>query len=169
MRGHGTSTTVLSHSRREAVKGTCIILVELHLHVEWQVGVDSIVLAWTVAIPVELIVDVLIAVAITITFVVEALVIRCVARMGCSGERVLVSLHEVELRAEVTRDLVGIAVAPAISGHPQIASLVTTGHRDQIESSNAAALVLRKVNVPFNRATEQIWLKVLRVSLVEGG
>ena len=87
--------------------------------------------------------------------------------MRSGGPCPLVSLHEIKLRAPVAIDLVGIAVAEAISVHPEIACPVDARHLDKIESRNTAAPVPAEIDVPFEATSKKVRLEVLRVCLVK--
>ncbi len=110
-------SSILGHSGSESGE-KAISLPEIDLGVELLVCVDSILVTWAIAVPSELVVDVLLALATSVTAIVEALVRGGITlvRRGCPGP--LVSLHEVKLWAPVARHLIGIAVAPAVSIHP---------------------------------------------------
>jgi hypothetical protein len=131
-----------------------MVLIERNLDVERLISVNLVAFARTVAVPGELIIDVLIAVAVAVTAVIEAFAVGGIASVRSSREGVLIGLHEVELGAEVASDLVGVAVAPAVGSHPQVAILVNTGHGDEVEGGDAAALVFAQIHVPLDGATE---------------
>ena len=136
---------------------------------EGQIGVDGVVRAGTVAVPLKLVVDVLCAGAALVAIVVVAMVVGGVALVGSGGPGPLVSLHDVELGAPVAINLVGIAVAVSVGVHPEVAVLVLAGHPDEVPGSDAAALVVAQIDVPLDGAAEEVGHEVLRVRLVEFG
>jgi len=87
----------------------------------------------------------------------------------CGGPGVLVCLHDIELRAPVSIDLVGVTVSVAISVHPEFAGFINAWHLDHVPGSDAATLVVAEVDVPLDRATKHVGLEELRVIQVERG
>ena len=163
---HGLCFSVLGEGGREG-REVAIVRVEFKLGVEGQVSVDLVVFTGTVAVPCELVVDVLGAGATLIAGPVVTLVAWRVALVGSGGPGEFVSLHNIELGAPVAINLVGIAVAISVSVHPDVALVILAWHRDHVEGSDAAALVVAEVDVPLDRTSEKVWLEVLGVGLVK--
>ena len=74
--------------------------------------------------------------------------------MRSSLERPLVSLHNIELRAPVTTNLIAVTVVVAV-GVPVVARRVLTWSLDEVEGSDAATVALAEVNIVVNRTTEE--------------
>lgn len=163
---HCLSLAVLRHCRRVRRELTAIC-VEGDLRVERLRCVDSVVRARTVSVVGKLVGCVLLAGATTVAVLVEAMIGRGVTLVRSGGPGPLVGLHQVKLRAVVAGDLVGIAVAPAISVHPEVAIRVLAWHAHEVESGDAATLVMAEVDVPLDRATEEVGLEVLGVAGVK--
>ena len=143
-----------------------VILIELDLGMELKVCVDLVLGAWAVGVPVELIDDVETETTL-VAVPVLAFSSWVVAFVSSGSPRPLVGLHEVELWAPVAIDLVGVAVAPAIGAPPVVAILVLAWHRDSVEGSDAAALVIAQIDVPLDGATEKVGLEVLIRLVIE--
>ncbi len=124
---HRLFSSILGHSGGESGE-KAILLLEIDLGVELLVCVDSVLVTRAIAIPLELVGDVLLALATSVTTIVETLVSREITLVRCGGPGPLVGLHEVELGAPVSGHLIGIAVTPAVSLHPKVASSVLTWH-----------------------------------------
>ena len=75
--------------------------------------------------------------------------------MGSSLESPLVGLHNVELRAIVSADLISIAVVKSI-GIPVLASRIFTRSRNEIESSYASAVALAEVNIIVDSSAKKV-------------
>ena len=75
--------------------------------------------------------------------------------MGCSLESPLVGLHNVELRAIVSADLISIAVVKSI-GIPVLAGRIFTRSRNEIESSYASAVALAEVNIIVDSSAKKV-------------
>ena len=164
--GHRLLASILSHRGREG-REAAINLSEIDLGVEWLVCVDSVLIARTIAVQSELVVDVLRALAALVAALVETLVAGGITLVRGRGPGPLVGLHEIELGAPVAINLVGVTVAPAVSIHPEITITILAWHGDQVESSDAATLVVGQINVPLNRAAKKIGLEVLGILLLQ--
>jgi len=75
--------------------------------------------------------------------------------VGSSLESPLVGLHNVELRAIVSADLISIAVVKSI-GIPVLASRIFTRSRNEIESSYASAVALAEVNIIVDSSAKKV-------------
>jgi len=75
--------------------------------------------------------------------------------VGRSLEGPLVCLHNVELWAKVSADLIAIAVVESV-GIPVLASRIFARSRDEIKGSYASAVALAEVNVIVNRAAKEV-------------
>ena len=163
---HRLFSSILGHSGSESGE-KAISLPEIDLGVELLVCVDSVLISWAISVPTELVVDVLLALATSVTAMVEALGCRGITLVRGGSPGPLVGLHEVELRAPVSGHLIGVAVTPAVCVHPKVTSIVLAWHGNQVEGSNAATLVIGKIDIPLDGATKQVGLEVGWVALVE--
>lgn len=68
----------------------------------------------------------------------------------------LVGLHDVELGAVVTADLVAVTVVHAVLGGIVSAVSFLAGHGDKVESGNAATVASAQVDVIFDGATKEV-------------
>jgi hypothetical protein len=75
--------------------------------------------------------------------------------VGSSLESPLVGLHNVELRAIVSADLISIAVVKSIS-IPVLAGRIFTRSRNEIESSYASAVALAEVNIIVDSSAKKV-------------
>ena len=174
--GHGTEVAVrVGHALRLSVLGEgsgergelACVLEELNLGVERQVCVDGVFAAGTVSAPFELVVDILLASAALVAVVVVAFVAWIIAFVRSSGPGELVSLHDIHLGAPVAVDLIGVAVTIAVGIHPDVTVLVLAWHPNSVESSNAAALVVAKIDVPLDGSAKEVWHEVVWSGLGE--
>jgi hypothetical protein len=153
--GHGLA--VLGHGRLELLE-LAILLNKFNLEAEGLGGVDGVLATGSVlvsALVVEELDGVLDAGASTVAVPVVALVSRGVAGMSGGLVGVLVGLHDVELRAVLASDLVGIAVPPAVSV-VKVTVLVLGGHAYHVEGSDAATGDFAHVDVVGDRSSEEV-------------
>mmetsp|Transcript_20297 Transcript_20297/g.25037 ORF Transcript_20297/g.25037 Transcript_20297/m.25037 type:complete len:401 (-) Transcript_20297:27-1229(-) len=167
---HGLSAAVLAQRGGEAGEVAGRVLVESDLGMEGLLGVDRVLSAGTIAVPGELVNDVLSALARAIAPVVVTLGVGGVAGVGSRGPGVLVTLLEVELGAESATPVsgVGVAVEVAVSV-PEGAIGGLGGHGHRVEGVEAAALMLAHVDVPLDGATKEVGGEEVGVALVEVG
>ena len=83
--------------------------------------------------------------------------------MGSSGPGRIIGLHNVELRAPVTVDLISITIAPAICINPRVTRLVLAGHGDRVEGSGAPTVNLAEVNIVLDVSIQQIRCPVIGI------
>lgn len=86
-------------------------------------------------------------------------------RSGSPG--VLVSLHNIHLGAPVAVNHIAITVAKAVGIHPQSTILILAWHRDSIEGSDAATLVIAQVQIILNHGVLEVGSEVLRIAVIE--
>lgn len=72
-----------------------------------------------------------------------------------------ISFHNVVLRAVIAANLVSIAVVVAIRV-PVLAASILAWCSDQVECSDAAAVLFAQVDIVLDRAAEQVRFVVLR-------
>lgn len=153
---HGDGLAILAEGDGEGVE-VATRLVEVKLGVELLEGVDLEVVAGTVVVVAELVSGVLPAATATVAVVVVALVAGSIAGVRGGLRAPLVGLHDVELRAVVASDLVGVTVVLAVFAGEEVTVRVLAGHADHVEGSNATAVGLTEVNVVLNSATKEVW------------
>ena len=90
------------------------------------------------------------ALATAVTVIVDAVGVGRVTLVPSNVEGVLVSLHDIELGAPVATDPIGITVPEVV------ASVIDSWHDDSVESRNAPATHLRKIDVEVHDATKQV-------------
>ena len=67
---------------------------------------------------------------------------------------VLISFHDVELRAAVSTNIGGVTVLEGI------ATICRVRHNDCIQSGEAAAFTIAQINIELDGATKKVWLKI---------
>jgi len=135
---------------------------------EGQVSVDGVLTTRAISVPGKLVIDVLCAMSTLITMIVMALVVGIVAGMRGRSPRVLVSLHDIHLGAPVAVNHISITVAKSVGIHPQSSILVLAWHRDSIERSDAATLVIAQVQIILKDSVSQVGSEVLGIAVIEG-
>jgi len=96
-----------------------------------------------------------ITITTSVAIAVKADAWGAVTRVGSSLESPLVGLHNVELRAIVSADLISIAVVKSI-GIPVLAGRIFTRSRNEIESSYASAVALAEVNIIVDSSAKKV-------------
>ena len=150
---------ILRNRRRKGGKLT-VAFVEVHTDVDFFQSVDLVVCAWTEVFLSELDDAVSEAVARSITFRVETVLVGGVARVRRRLESLLVCLHEIKLWAVVTSNCVGIAVVLTLFSRIVAAIREAAWHRDCVESCDASTSTLTDVCVKLYESAEQLWLEV---------
>ena len=101
--------------------------------------------------------EVLEVVATAVAAPVVTFVCGCVALVSGGLPGVLVGLHDVELWAESTANLVCVAVVVVLAPEHIVSVLVLAWHADLVESSDAAALLAAEIDIVGDRASEDVW------------
>ena len=145
----------LSHSHRVADK-LAITLLEVNFHMEFIVRVDARGASWK-----ELACDIVFmniksTLTSSITVVVDS-VGWGVTFVSSRVEGILISFHDVELWAPVPSNFVSITV------FERILIVFHTGHQHGVKGGDTATADFTQVNIVFDRATEHVWCKVLRI------
>ena len=166
-RGHGEDLGALGKGGGVGLEAAAGVSIEGDLDVELVIGVDGVLGARSVDIVVEALSGVVVAGATGVAGAVVALGIGGVALVGGGGPDPLVGLHDVELRAPSSIDLVGIAVSKTVGVSPDVAVPVLGGGQDGVEGRDAAALLVAEVDVVLNNTTKKVGSVVLRVAGVE--
>lgn len=144
---HVHSLSILGHGGREGCESGSAA-VEVNLNMEWSGGVD--LGSWTVLAGAEFVLGVLPAGTGSVAVVVVSLVVWSIARVWSSLVSKLVGLHNVELWAVSSTNLVGITVPETVISASVVTALVLSWHADSVEGSNASALHLGEVNIVLN-------------------
>jgi len=128
-------------------------LVEVELGVELLVGVNLELAAGTVRVVVQLVLVVLPAGAASVAVVVVTFAAGRVTRVRGGLPGPLVGLHDVELRAVISTDLVGITVVHTVVRRLISAIRLLAGHGNKVKGSDAATVALAEVHVVLDRAS----------------
>ena len=123
--------------------------MDLRSHMEGLVRVDGIRRAKTVVVRVAVCQEVKSAIATSIT-VVEDTVLRCVTLVARDVEGMLIGLHNVELRAPMATDLIGVTILEWVT------CVVKSRHCDSVEGSKTVAVDSAQVNIKLEDTAEKV-------------
>lgn len=129
-------------------------------------GVDLVLVAWTIAIPAELVDNVKSALAVVVAPIVVALGVRSIAGVWGGRPTPLVGLLDVHLGAVSVAWAVGVTVEVAV-GVPEAAVGVKGGDLECVESVEAAAFVCTEVDIVLDVSTNEVGLEEVWVAGVE--
>ena len=148
---HDDLAIILRHGHFVAIE-LSILLQELSLDMKFVLCVDRVLAALSI-LALSVVEDIESALATSVAIIVHS-VVWLVALVSRSMERVSIGLLNIELRAPVTANLVGVAVLE------WIVVIVEGRHEDGVKGRDAAAADFAQVDIVFEDATEQVWLVV---------
>jgi len=141
----------LSQSHSIAAELSSCVLVVIDAHMELLVRVDSIDTAWLEVTFDTVAEDVDRALSVSITVAIDSIGVRGVASVTSCAEGIFVRLHNVELWAPVTVNLIGITVAK------YVVNMINGWHQDGVKSCHTATANLAEVHIVLETTSEHVW------------
>ena len=145
----------LSHGNRVADEYS-ITLFKVKFHMEFIVGVDARGASGNVFACDVVLVNVQSAFTPAITVIIDS-VGWGVTFVSSRVEGILIGLHEIELWAPVSSNLVCITILE------RILIVLHAGHQHSVKGGDTATADFTQVNIVFDGATEHVWHEVLRI------
>lgn len=148
---HNDLTILLRHGHFVTIE-LSILFQELSFDMEFVLCVDCILTTLSI-LALSMVENIESTLTTSITILVNS-VDGIRALVSCSMEGMSIGLLNIELRAPVASNLVGIAVLE------WIVIVIDRRHEDGVEGRDAATAYFAQVNIVFEDATEQVWLVV---------
>ena len=124
-------------------------------------SIYSVLSSWTISLWISFM-SILPDITISITVTIVTIIIWLVAFVRCWLPGIFISFHHVKFWAPNSVNLISITVIVLIFTWIWISILILSRHFNKIQSSGAAAAMLREINIIFPETTIHIrWIKIV--------